>query len=112
MDTATRKAKALRYYLMGLNATEIGKLLDLSPRTVQAYMQSGRWREKRTPAAIKQRAYEMHLNGWKYREIADALQVSKSTIYNYIREMREQAAKERFSGDELEAMKAIAKRKP
>lgn len=89
MDAATRKAKALRYFLMGLTSTEIGKLLDISPRTVQAYMQAGRWSEKRTPAAIKQRAYEMSLNGWKYREIAEALQVSKGTVYNYIREMRE-----------------------
>ncbi len=89
MDAATRKAKAQRYFLMGLNSTEIGKLLDISPRTVQAYMQAGRWREKKTPALIKQRAYEMKIDGWTYREIAEALQVSKGTVYNYVREMRE-----------------------
>jgi len=39
---------AFKYYCMGLNSHEIAKLLDCSFRTVQNYMSSGKWKEKRT----------------------------------------------------------------
>lgn len=89
MDTEVRKTKAFKYYCMGLNSKEIAKLLDVSPRTIQHYMQSENWKEKRSPATIKQRAYEMFESGLKYEEIAKTLNVSKTTIYNYLREVRE-----------------------
>ena len=89
MDVETRKAKAWRYYWMGLNAKEIGKLLDVSHRTIQNYMATERWKEKRSPATIKQRAFEMFGNGMTYAKIAKTLNVSKGTVYNYIREVRE-----------------------
>lgn len=41
------REKALNYYLMGLNSKEIGKLLDLSFRTIQNYMCADQWKEKR-----------------------------------------------------------------
>lgn len=39
--------KAFRYYCLGLTSKEIAKLLDCSYRTVQNYMSSENWKEKR-----------------------------------------------------------------
>lgn len=41
------KEKAFAYYCKGLTSHEIGKLLDLSYRTVQNYMSAEKWKEKR-----------------------------------------------------------------
>ena len=39
--------KAFDYYCKGLTSQEIGKLLDISHRTVQNYMGLGNWKAKR-----------------------------------------------------------------
>lgn len=39
--------KAFKYYCKNLNSKEIAKLLDCSYRTVQNYMSSENWKEKR-----------------------------------------------------------------
>lgn len=41
------KNKAFKYYCMGLNSHEIGKLLDCSYRTIQNFMSAENWKEKR-----------------------------------------------------------------
>lgn len=79
------EAKALRYYAMGLTCVEIGKLLDLSARTIERYMQKGQWRQTLTSKTVEQRAYELHKAGKSYDEVAKALQVSKTTVYNYMK---------------------------
>ncbi len=38
---------AFKYYCLGLNSHEIAKLLNCSFRTVQNYMSSEKWKEKR-----------------------------------------------------------------
>ncbi len=38
---------AFKYYCMGLNSHEIGKILNCSFRTIQNYMSSEKWKEKR-----------------------------------------------------------------
>lgn len=43
------KLEAFRLYCLGLTSKEIGKLLDVSFRTVQNYMLEG-WKEKRQAA--------------------------------------------------------------
>tara|TARA_Y100000815_G_scaffold273832_1_gene306155 strand:+ start:993 stop:1166 length:174 start_codon:yes stop_codon:yes gene_type:complete len=40
-------SKAFKYYCMGLNSKEIAKLLDCSFRSIQNYMSSENWKEKR-----------------------------------------------------------------
>lgn len=50
-----QKESAFRYYLMGLNSKDIGKLLDLSYRTVQGYMSSDGWKEKREAYQARER---------------------------------------------------------
>ncbi len=46
-NTTDIKEVAFGYYSKGLTAKEIGKLLDLSFRTVQNYMSSENWKSKR-----------------------------------------------------------------
>jgi len=41
------KAKAFKYYCMGLNSHEISKLLDCSFRTIQNFMSAENWKAKR-----------------------------------------------------------------
>lgn len=45
--TSGQLKKALNYYCMGLNSQEIAKLMDCSFRTIQNYMSSEKWKEKR-----------------------------------------------------------------
>lgn len=47
MKPQEQRAKAFKYYCMGLNSKEIGKLLDCSFRTIQNYMSADNWKEKR-----------------------------------------------------------------
>ncbi|PID95429.1 MAG: hypothetical protein CSA94_01660 [Bacteroidetes bacterium] len=39
--------KAFEYYCKGLNSKEIAKLLDCSYRTIQNYMNTEKWKQKR-----------------------------------------------------------------
>lgn len=49
------KEKAYEYYAMGLTSKEIGKLLDLSFRTIQNYMTVDGWKEKREAQRERER---------------------------------------------------------
>jgi len=75
--------KIAGYYLKGLNYKEIGKLLDISPRTVQRYIKDGECKQLKQPKTIQQRAIEMHKQGFSYSEIGKKLKVSKTTVYNW-----------------------------
>jgi DNA-directed RNA polymerase specialized sigma24 family protein len=84
----TIQQKALRYYLLGLNSKEIGKLLDLSPRTVQRYMSEGKFKSQRQVKNLSAKAFEMLNKGYTYKEIAKAVGKSKTMVYYYIKEAR------------------------
>lgn len=84
----TTQAEAYRYYVMGLNCQEIGKLLDLSVRTIERYMQIGGWKEATNGKTIEAKAYELHESGKTYAEVAKVLQVSKGTVFNYLKRYR------------------------
>ncbi len=45
--TSEQIKKAFKYYCMGLNSHEIGKLLDCSNRTIQNYMSAENWKQQR-----------------------------------------------------------------
>mgnify|MGYP000340761347 CR=1 FL=1 len=78
--------KALRYFMMGLTAREIGKLLDCSFRTIERYVLDGRWKRPTDNRTMKEKAWELVVNDGKtYLEASEMLGVSKSTIYNYIK---------------------------
>lgn len=73
--------KVTGYYLKGLNYKEIGKLLDISPRTVQRYVKECGCKKLDEPKTIQQKAIEMHQRGWSYSEVARKLKVSKTSVY-------------------------------
>lgn len=85
---AVTQAEAYRYYVMGLNCQEIGKLLDLSVRTIERYMQAGGWKEATNGKTIEAKAYELHESGKTYAEVAKVLRVSKGTVFNYLKRYR------------------------
>jgi DNA-directed RNA polymerase specialized sigma24 family protein len=83
-DLITEKVRS--YYAKGLTYAEIGKLLDLSSRTVQRYVtSSGVKKELATPKTLQQKAFELSEKGFSYAEIADKLRVTKTTVYNWHR---------------------------
>ncbi|MBS1776912.1 MAG: helix-turn-helix domain-containing protein [Bacteroidetes bacterium] len=81
--------RAYQYHLRGLNAKEIGKLIDTNPRTVQRWIAQYKFAENAAPTPLKQRAYNLYQKGLSYTAIAKALRKSRSMVYYYIRELRE-----------------------
>lgn len=80
--------KITGYYMKGLNYKEIAKLLDISSRTVQRYVNESGCKHLTEPKTIQQRAIEMHSRGWSYAEIAKRLNVSKTSIYLWHRKAK------------------------
>ncbi|MCF2520945.1 terminase gpP N-terminus-related DNA-binding protein [Dyadobacter sp. CY351] len=86
--THTIKERAFNYHVKGLTFSEIAKLLDLSPRTVERYSQVDEWKAKANPAALPQRAKELQGRGFSCARIAQMIGVSKSTVFNYLKAYR------------------------
>jgi DNA-directed RNA polymerase specialized sigma24 family protein len=82
--------RARAYCLRGLTAGEIGKLLDISPRTVHRYIAQSGCREISAPKTIHEKAFELSKMGYSYAEIAKKLRISKSTVYNWHRKRKQQ----------------------
>lgn len=81
--------KVKYYYFKGLNHHEIGKLLDISPRTVQRYMKQADCKDSTKPKPSReQKAVEMHAGGWSYAEIAKKMKVCKTTVYLWCKKAR------------------------
>ncbi|MCI6643448.1 MAG: helix-turn-helix domain-containing protein [Alloprevotella sp.] len=85
MKKETDQEAVLRYCLKGLTCTEIAKLLGLSERTVQRLRRKavGQMRAKPIPAA--DRAVELYNAGLSYAEIARRLNITRQTVYNYLK---------------------------
>ncbi len=84
-NPATVRERAYQYHVKGLTCSEIGKLLYLSPRTVERYSQTDRWRERANPQPLAARAADLQRQGFSYAQIARTLGISKSTVYAYLR---------------------------
>ena len=83
------------YYAKGLNYAEIGKLLDISSRTVQRYITaSGVKKELAEPKTLQQKAFELSAKGFSYAEIAKKLRVTKPTVYNWHRKQKQASTPE------------------
>ena len=88
--------KVRKYYLMGLTYTEIGKLLDISPRTVQRYMSKAQIKKEVTaPKTLQQKAFELSAKGFSYAEIANKLRVTKTTVYMWHRKQKQASTPEK-----------------
>jgi DNA-binding CsgD family transcriptional regulator len=81
--------RAYQYYLKGLNGVEIGKLLDISPRTIQRYVKDNKFKELAAPKTLQRRATELYQQGHSYREIARIIRKSRTTVYYYLKESRD-----------------------
>lgn len=91
METKTAIIDKVKgYYLKGLNYKEIGKLLDISPRTVQRYVKESGCRQLSEPKTLQQRAVELHSRGWSYSEIAKKLKISRTTAYTWNKKAKAQ----------------------
>lgn len=82
------KTKAYKYFCMGLNSKEIAKILDLSFRTVQNYMNSDNWKKRQKPANLKFEVLKLYELGNSYKVIAETLNISRTTVYLYLKETR------------------------
>lgn len=82
--------KIRSYYLKGLTYAEIGKLLDVSSKTVQRYISDCNIKEEiNQPKTLEQRAIDLHNTGFSYSDIARKLKVSRTTAYLWNKKYRE-----------------------
>lgn len=78
-------SKAYKYYLKGLTAKETATLLNVSERTIQRWKSDHGFADTAQPKTLQQRAVDLRKTGLSYAEIARALKVSRSSVYNYLR---------------------------
>lgn len=81
--------KVAAYYLKGLNYNEIGKLLDISPRTVQRYIKESNCKLNTSPKTLQQLSIDLCAKGWSYSEVAKKLKKSRTTIYLWNKKAKE-----------------------
>lgn len=93
MDVVTREIvnRITRYFNMGLSSAEIGKLLDLTPRTVQRYLKKYDIRNEQKALPLEEKAYQLVQQGKSYSQVGAIMRVSKTTVYKWMRK-RKQAA--------------------
>ncbi len=92
MDTKESiRAEIIRYHSKGLTSKEIGKLTDLSTRTVQRVLKEAKGKEPVQLTTLERKAIDLHRQGWSYTEIARRLKVCKTTIYNWHRKAKKSA---------------------
>lgn len=87
--TEEQKKEAKKYYLMGLGLPEVSKLLDGCPvRTLEKWQQSEKWTELKNAENIKHRTKELYESGRSYSEIAEMLEISRVTVWRYIKQAK------------------------
>jgi uncharacterized protein YjcR len=88
--TAEHRERARKYYFMGLNLQEISKLLDGTPvRTLEKWQISEKWTAIKEVNPIKERVLKLHYNGSSYSKIADLLNISRVTVWRWLKEAKE-----------------------
>jgi uncharacterized protein YjcR len=86
--TLDDKAKAKKYYLIGLSLIEVGKLTDTPFRTIEKWYIAENWKTQREITPIKTKANDLFNSGMSYKEIAITLGKSQSTISRYLKKVR------------------------
>jgi len=88
--TAEQREKARKYYLMGLNMSEISKLLDgCSVRTIEKWQNTEQWKLLKGVKLIEKRALELKQAGTTVKEIAKILEISEVTVWRYTNKAKE-----------------------
>lgn len=83
--TLDDKAKAKKYYLIGLSLVEIGKMTDTPFRTIEKWYFAENWKAQRETTPIKTKAKDLFNSGMSYKQIAATLNKSISTVSRYIK---------------------------
>lgn len=84
------KAKALKYYLLGLTLPEISLLTSNTPvRTLERWQTLGKWTELRNPVNIKDKVLQLHDSGKRIEDIAEIVNRSHSTVYRWVKAARQ-----------------------
>lgn len=91
--TLDEKAKAKKYYLIGLSLVEVGKITDIPFRTVEKWYIAENWKSQREIIPIKIKANDLFNSGMSYKEIAVTLGKSQSTISRYLKTVRNESNK-------------------
>lgn len=86
--TLDDKAKAKKYYLIGLSLVEIGKMTDTPFRTIEKWYIAENWKDQRETTPIKTKANDLFNAGMSYKKIAVTLGKSQSTISRYLKTVR------------------------
>lgn len=82
------KARALKYYLIGLTLKEVGKLTDTPFRTIEKWYLLENWKIKKETEPIQKKVIELYDTGMSYNEISKLIGKSKATVYRYLKNMR------------------------
>ena len=91
MDKYTLE-KIKKYWLKDLTNKEIGLLVGLSERTIKRAIKSLGLQNMSRAKPLAVRAFELKQKGFSYTSIAQMLDVSKTTVYNYVKGNKETAA--------------------
>lgn len=87
------KAKAKKYYLIGLSLVEIGKITDTPFRTIEKWYISENWKSQREILPIRTKAMDLFSSGMSYKQISSTLGKSTSTISRYLKSIRNETNK-------------------
>lgn len=80
--------KASKYFLRGFTAKEIGKLMDINPRTVQRWATVYEFAQSGNVETLETRIMALHQQGNSYTQIAKKCKVCKTTVYNYMKKQK------------------------
>lgn len=81
--TEAIRDKSKRYYLLGLNLTEVSKLTDVPAKTLEKWQQKYKWSALRKPDYIKTLAKELKKSGIQTKKISEILKISTTTVWRY-----------------------------
>lgn len=86
--TAEVRAKARRYYLMGLTLSEISVLLNGCPvRTIEKWQKAEQWTKLKHLDNLEIQAYNLYVSGRTFKEIGELMDISHVTAWRYTRKV-------------------------
>ena len=85
MDRTQKKELAGRLYKKGVKETEIAEKLGCSVASVYIYLKELGLKQRK-PLGLAMKCVELHLKGYSNSQIAYELEISKSYVYEQLRE--------------------------
>ncbi|SMP09002.1 helix-turn-helix domain-containing protein [Chryseobacterium profundimaris] len=80
-ETARNQAK--KYYLLGLNLSEVSKLMDIPEKTIEKWQQKEGWVKLKRIDRVKETVINLKKEGLSNSKISDLLNISTSTVWRY-----------------------------